>query len=62
MVPNLAVATALTGVQLARSVGAPVRLMAFLKDAPDNKLLRVTGPVYQFRHSRLRERLARPPR
>ncbi|MGW0368136.1 hypothetical protein ACWDZW_04265 [Streptomyces coeruleorubidus] len=62
VVPNLAVATALTAVQLARSAGTPVRLMAFLKDAHDNNLLRATGPVYQFRHSRLRERLAGPPR
>ncbi|MFF7231803.1 hypothetical protein [Streptomyces sioyaensis] len=62
VVPNLAVATALTAVHLARSVGTPVRLMAFLKDAHDKNLLRVTGPVYQFRHSRLRERLAGPPR
>ncbi|MER6345023.1 hypothetical protein ACWC10_06405 [Streptomyces sp. NPDC001595] len=63
VVPNSAVATGLTALQLARSEGTPVRLMAFLKDAHEERnLLRVTGPVYQFRHSRLQERLAGRPR
>ncbi|MCZ0989474.1 hypothetical protein O1M54_34400 [Streptomyces diastatochromogenes] len=60
VVPNLAVATSLTAVQLSRSEGTPVRLMSFLKDAHERNLLRATGPVYQFRHARLQERLARP--
>ncbi|MYR55010.1 hypothetical protein GTY54_01690 [Streptomyces sp. SID625] len=54
---NLAVATALTAVQLAFRERTPVRLMAFLEDAHQRNLLRVTGPVYQFRHARLQERL-----
>ncbi|MEU9445962.1 hypothetical protein AB0D42_34860 [Streptomyces sp. NPDC048304] len=56
-VGNLTVATALTAVQLAFRERTPVRLMAFLDDAHHRNLLRVTGPVYQFRHARLQERL-----
>ncbi|MFD9436723.1 hypothetical protein [Streptomyces sp. NPDC060002] len=55
---NLAVATALTAVQLHYEEGTPVRLMHFLEDARRRNLLRATGPVYQFRHTRLQERLA----
>ncbi|MFI1509740.1 hypothetical protein [Streptomyces sp. NPDC020597] len=55
---NLAVATALTAVQLHYEEGTPVRLMLFLEDARRRNLLRVAGPVYQFRHARLQERLA----
>ncbi|WP_020126869.1 hypothetical protein [Streptomyces sp. 303MFCol5.2] len=55
---NLAVATALTAVQLHHEEGTPVRLMHFLEDARRRNLLRATGPVYQFRHARLQERLA----
>ncbi|MER6632330.1 hypothetical protein ABT301_29620 [Streptomyces sp. NPDC000987] len=54
---NLAVATGLTALQLAVRERTPVRLMAFLEDAHHRNLLRVTGPVYQFRHARLQERL-----
>ncbi|MGW2912048.1 hypothetical protein ACWC9X_16555 [Streptomyces asoensis] len=57
---NLAVATALTAVQLHHEEGTPVRLVHFLEDARRRNLLRATGPVYQFRHARLQERLARP--
>lgn len=57
-VGNLAVATALTAVQLSAEEGTPVRLMAFLEDARRRNLLRATGPVYQFRHARLQKRLA----
>ncbi|GGX67267.1 hypothetical protein [Streptomyces fructofermentans] len=57
---NLGVATALASVQLAAREGTPVRLMAFLEDARRRNLLRTAGPVYQFRHARLQERLARP--
>ncbi|MFF2205065.1 hypothetical protein [Streptomyces sp. NPDC058145] len=57
---NTAVATAATALQLSAREGTPVRLMAFLEDARRRNLLRATGPVYQFRHARLQERLARP--
>ncbi|MCX4761619.1 hypothetical protein OG562_11635 [Streptomyces sp. NBC_01275] len=57
---NLAVATALTAVQLHAEEGTPVRMMHFLEDARRRNLLRATGPVYQFRHARLQERLAVP--
>ncbi|MFD9392486.1 hypothetical protein ACFWBB_17760 [Streptomyces sp. NPDC060000] len=56
---NLAVATSLTAVQLHHEEGTPVRLVHFLEDARRRNLLRATGPVYQFRHARLQERLAR---
>ncbi|UIX34968.1 hypothetical protein [Streptomyces sp. GQFP] len=59
-VTNLGVATAMTAVQLSAAEGTPVRLMAFLEDARRRNLLRATGPVYQFRHARLQERLALP--
>jgi transcriptional regulator with XRE-family HTH domain len=36
----------------------PWRLMAFLDDAHHLGILRQVGPVYQFRHARLEERLA----
>lgn len=63
VVPNLAVATSLTAIQLAQREGTPVRMMAFLKDAHKRNLLRMSGPAYQFRHSQLQERLtARPPK
>ncbi|WP_405967126.1 hypothetical protein OG613_15035 [Streptomyces sp. NBC_00015] len=58
LVGNLAVATALTAVQLHFEEGTPVRLVHFLEDARRRNLLRATGPVYQFRHARLQERLA----
>jgi hypothetical protein len=44
--------------QLARSDGTPVRLMRFLEDARKRHVLRTVGPVYQFRHARLQDRLA----
>ncbi|WP_406435477.1 hypothetical protein OHB00_16035 [Streptomyces sp. NBC_00631] len=56
---NLAVATGLTALQLRITQGTPVRLVAFLEDARRRNLLRTVGPVYQFRHARLQERLAR---
>ncbi|WP_344422105.1 NACHT domain-containing protein [Streptomyces lavendulocolor] len=37
----------------------PWRLQAFLDDAHELGLLRQVGPVHQFRHARLRERMAR---
>lgn len=36
----------------------PVRLMNFLEDAYQRGILRTVGPVYQFRHARLQNRLA----
>jgi hypothetical protein len=37
----------------------PLRLIAFLEDAHSRHLLRTVGPVYQFRHATLQDRLAR---
>ena len=51
-------------VQLAVRRRTPVRLVRFLEDARDRNVLRTVGPVYQFRHARLQDRLAgqdRPP-
>jgi hypothetical protein len=50
---------ALAFAQLALRGEAPLRLLRFLEDARDRQVLRVAGPVYQFRHARLQERLAR---
>ena len=36
----------------------PVRLLRFLDDARQRDVLRTIGPVYQFRHARLQDRLA----
>jgi len=47
-----------TARQLARSGGLPWRLTAFLQDAHRLGILRQAGTVYQFRHARLRDRLA----
>ncbi|MFD0229667.1 NACHT domain-containing protein [Streptomyces hirsutus] len=38
----------------------PWRLQSFLDDAHRLGILRQVGPVYQFRHARLQQRLARP--
>jgi hypothetical protein len=46
--------------QLAVSDRTPVRLMLFLEDARSRGVLRTVGPVYQFRHARLQDRLAVP--
>ena len=43
--------------QLARTRGTPRRLMRFLEDARRRDVLRTVGPVYQFRHARLQDRL-----
>lgn len=37
----------------------PLRMLRFLEDARERHLLRTVGPVYQFRHGRLQERLAK---
>lgn len=49
---------ALAFVQLRRRGGTPTRLLRFLDDARDRHVLRTVGPVYQFRHARLQDRLA----
>jgi hypothetical protein len=45
-------------VQFAARRRTPVRLVRFLEDARDRNVLRTVGPVYQFRHARLQDRLA----
>ena len=44
--------------QLARRWHTPLRLLDFLDDAHARDVLRTVGPVYQFRHARLHDRLA----
>ncbi|WP_327004547.1 hypothetical protein OHA72_57555 [Dactylosporangium sp. NBC_01737] len=51
--------TALFFLQLRARGHGPVRGMAFLADAHRRGVLRVVGSVYQFRHARLQDRLAR---
>jgi hypothetical protein len=46
-------------VQLTVRWRTPPRLMRFLEDARQRNVLRIIGPVYQFRHARLQDRLAR---
>lgn len=48
----------LAAAQLAKTWHTPLRLMNFLDDARERSVLRTVGPVYQFRHSRLQDRLA----
>ncbi|WP_091328658.1 hypothetical protein [Micromonospora aurantiaca (nom. illeg.)] len=45
-------------VELRRTGVAPLRLLRFLDDAHRRSVLRTVGPVYQFRHARLQDRLA----
>lgn len=51
-------ASSVASVELAVRWRIPVRLMPFLKDAYKRGVLRTVGPVYQFRHSQLQDRLA----
>lgn len=44
--------------QLAVRGHTPARLIRFLEDARARSILRTIGPVYQFRHARLQDRLA----
>ncbi len=44
--------------QLAMRWHTPARLLRFLDDARERDVLRTVGPVYQFRHARLQDRLA----
>lgn len=46
--------------QLAVRGPTPAHLLRFLEDARDRSVLRTVGPVYQFRHARLQDRLAGP--
>jgi hypothetical protein len=48
----------LAGAQLAVKWHTPMRLMRFLDDAHHRNVLRTVGPIYQFRHARLQDRLA----
>ena len=48
----------LVAAQLAMRWHTPLRLMNFLDDAHQRNVLRTVGPVYQFRHARLQDRLA----
>jgi hypothetical protein len=41
--------------------GHAVRIMRFLEDARARGLLRTVGPLYQFRHARLQDRLTAGP-
>ncbi|MBB5825425.1 hypothetical protein [Micromonospora carbonacea] len=44
-------------VELRLRYRTPLRLMRFLEDARQRQVLRTAGPVYQFRHAKLQERL-----
>lgn len=50
--------SSLAAVHLAKRWHTPVHLMDFLDDAHQRNVLRTVGPVYQFRHARLQDRLA----
>jgi hypothetical protein len=50
--------SSLVFIQLAWRWHTPIRLMPFLEDARERGVLRIVGPVYQFRHARLQDRLA----
>jgi len=51
--------TSLACALLALRWRSPIRLMHFLDDARERNILRTIGPVYQFRHARLQDHLAR---
>lgn len=55
-----ALETMLDAVELTIRHKIPLRLIAFLEDARSRHLLRTVGPVYQFRHAKLQDRLAQP--
>ncbi|MGH3720813.1 MAG: hypothetical protein ACRDRI_18595 [Pseudonocardiaceae bacterium] len=50
--------TSLACTQLTIRRRTPIQLMRFLADAHERNVLRTVGPVYQFRHARLQDRLA----
>ncbi|MEU0886175.1 hypothetical protein ABZ345_47030 [Lentzea sp. NPDC005914] len=49
--------TAVAQIHLATRHNTPLRLMRFLDDARSRHLLRAVGPIYQFRHATLQDRL-----
>lgn len=49
--------TSLACLELAIRWRTPIRLMRFFDDARERNILRTVGPVYQFRHARLQDRL-----
>lgn len=49
--------TAVASVELAIRHKIPLRLIAFLEDARSKHLLRTVGPIHQFRHAKLQDRL-----
>ncbi len=51
-------AAALANSQLQRRDEAPARMLKFLDDARDRHILRAVGSTYQFRDTRLKDRLA----
>jgi MFS family permease len=51
--------TALVFGQLRCAKECPMRMLRFLEDARRRQVLRIAGPIYQFRHGRLQQRLAR---
>ncbi|MGC4875612.1 hypothetical protein ACLQ26_04965 [Micromonospora sp. DT43] len=53
---NVGVATAFAMVDLARTEGTPLRLMAFFEDARRRNILRAVGSGYEFRHDMLLKR------
>jgi hypothetical protein len=52
--------TMLVGLQLHAAGHGPRQLLRYLDDAHRRGILRALGPVYQFRHARLQDRLSRP--
>jgi hypothetical protein len=50
--------TTLAAAQLAKRWHTPLHLIKFLDDARERNVLRTVGPVYQFRHAHLQDRLA----
>jgi hypothetical protein len=54
--------TTLAAAQLVKRWHTPLRLMNFLDDARSRSVLRTVGPIYQFRHARLQDRLAEQTR
>lgn len=48
-------------IRLAIQHRTPPRMIAFLEDARARNLLRTVGPLYQFRHAELQDRLASAP-
>jgi hypothetical protein len=50
--------SSLAAIQLAMQWRTPAHLIEFLDDARERNVLRTVGPVYQFRHASLQDRLA----